>query len=91
VIVPQKLYEKYRTIVRTEPLIRIAGILERHADGGGAINLLAKSINRLTPNTGAAKATVRELRKVDDPTEASGDHFAVAAPAVTNFGRGRGR
>ena len=91
VILPDKLYEKYRTIVRTEPLIRIAGILERHADGGGAINLLAKSINRLTPNTAATTTTVTELRKVEEPIEAGGDDFAVAAPAVTNFGRGRGR
>ena len=44
-IVPEKLYEKQKTIVRTEPLIQIAGR----------------------------------------------DDFATAAPAVTNFGRGRGR
>ena len=60
VIVPRKLYERYRTIVRTEPIIRVDGILERHADGGGAINLLAKSINRLTPRFGDACAHCQE-------------------------------
>ena len=91
VIVPRKLYEKQRAIVRTEPLIIVEGILERHANGGGAINLLAKNITRLTPNIDTPTATVKELRKAEKPAVVSGDDFAVAAPAVMNFGRGRGR
>ena len=91
VIVPEKLYETYRTIVRTEPIIRVDGILERHADGGGAINLLAKSITRLTPNIDAPAATVRDLRPAEQPPTTTAEDFAVAAPAVMNFGRGRGR
>jgi error-prone DNA polymerase len=34
VIVPAKLYEAQPLIVRTEPLILIEGVLERHASGG---------------------------------------------------------
>ena len=47
VIVPRRLYEQHRAIVRTEPIVRVDGILERHADVAGAINLLAKSIRPL--------------------------------------------
>jgi len=91
VIVPRKLYEKHRATVRTEPLIIVEGILERHANGGGAINLLAKNITRLTRLDDTPAAAVKELRKTEKPATVNGDDFAVAAPAVMNFGRGRGR
>ncbi len=91
VIVPRKLYEKQRATVRTEPLIIVEGILERHANGGGAINLLAKNITRLTPNIDAPATTVRDLRPTEQPDVTTAEDFAVAAPAVMNFGRGRGR
>ena len=48
-IVPMRLYKPQRQIVRTEPLIIVEGRLERHANGGGAINLLAKTIGRPRP------------------------------------------
>jgi error-prone DNA polymerase len=91
VIVPPPLYEKHRLIVRTEPLILVEGILERHASGGGAINLLAKNIARLARLDDPAAATVKDLRKPEQPAAAEDHDFAVAAPAVMNFGRGRGR
>ena len=91
VIVPARLYEAQRLLVRTEPLILIEGILERHEKGGGAINLLAKTIHRLTPNIDAPAATVRDLRPTEQPPTTTAEDFAVAAPAVMNFGRGRGR
>jgi error-prone DNA polymerase len=91
VIVPEKLFEANRLIVRTEPLILIDGVLERHENGGGAINLLAKNITRLTPNIDAPAATVSDLRPAEQPPTATAEDFAVAAPAVMNFGRGRGR
>jgi error-prone DNA polymerase len=90
-IVPAKLYETQRLTVRTEPLILVEGILERHEKGGGATNLLAKNITRLTPNTDTPTATVRDLRPIEEPATTAGEDFAVAAPAVMNFGRGRGR
>jgi error-prone DNA polymerase len=91
VIVPVKLFEANRLTVRTEPLILIDGILERHEQGGGAINLLAKKIARLTPNIDTPAATVRDLRPTQEPPTTTAEDFAVAAPAVMNFGRGRGR
>jgi error-prone DNA polymerase len=91
VIVPEKLYEAHRLIVRTEPLILVEGILERHVSGGGAINLLAKKIARLTRLDDPAAATVKDLHQPEQPALAGSDDFAVAAPAVRNFGRGRGR
>jgi error-prone DNA polymerase len=91
VIVPPPLYEKHRLIVRTEPLVLIEGVLERHASGGGAINLLAKNIARLTRLDDPVAATVKDLRKPEAPAIEGSDDFAVAAPAVMNFGRGRGR
>jgi error-prone DNA polymerase len=91
VIVPPPLYEKHRLIVRTEPLILVEGVLERHEKGGGAINLLAKSVGRLTPNIGPPVAAVRELRPAEEPATTAGEDFAVAAPAGVYFGRGRGR
>jgi error-prone DNA polymerase len=91
VIVPAKLYEAQRLTVRTEPLILVEGVLERHAAGGGAINLLAKNITRLTPNLDTPAAAVRELRPVEEAAATAGEDFAVAAPAGVYFGRGRGR
>jgi error-prone DNA polymerase len=91
VIVPPPLYETSRLIVRTEPLILVEGILERHASGGGAINLLAKNVARLTPDLGVPAGTVRELRPAEEPATTAGEDFAVAAPAGVYFGRGRGR
>jgi error-prone DNA polymerase len=91
VIVPPPLYESCRLIVRTEPLILVEGVLERHEKGGGAINLLAKNVGRLTPDTGIPTASVRELRAVEEPATTAGEDFAVAAPAGVYFGRGRGR
>jgi hypothetical protein len=91
VIVPAKLYEAQRLIVRTEPLILVEGVLERHEKGGGAIHLLAKSVGRLTPDLGAPTANVRELWAVEEPATTAGEDFAVASPAGVSFGRGRGR
>ena len=89
VIVPRKLYEQHRTIVRTEPIIRVDGILERHADGGGAINLLAKSIRPIGRLDGAA-AGVTRLPHTDDPAP-PGDNFTAVAPPAMNFAQGRRR
>ena len=39
-IVPPKVYERDRLVVRTEPLVVAEGMLERFASAGGAINVL---------------------------------------------------
>ncbi|HEY6758054.1 MAG TPA: DNA polymerase III subunit alpha [Baekduia sp.] len=46
-IVPPDVYERDRTIVRAEPLVVAEGVLERHANGGGAINVVCKRLVRL--------------------------------------------
>jgi error-prone DNA polymerase len=90
VIVPSKLYDANRAIVRTQPLVVVAGRLERHPDGGGAVNLLAASITALAESPGGQGAAVRNLREPPKPA-AAGDKFAVVAPAVMSFGQGRRR
>jgi error-prone DNA polymerase len=44
VIVPPKVYERDRLIVRTEPLVMVDGTLERFASAGGAVNLLVRGL-----------------------------------------------
>jgi error-prone DNA polymerase len=46
-IVPPKVYERDRTIVRAEPLVVAEGVLERHASAGGAINVVCRRLRRL--------------------------------------------
>jgi error-prone DNA polymerase len=46
-IVPPKIYERHRLTVRTEPLMLVAGKLERFAAAGGAINVLVDQIGSI--------------------------------------------
>jgi error-prone DNA polymerase len=46
-VVPPKVYERDRTVVRAEPLVVAEGVLERHASGGGAINVVCRRMTRL--------------------------------------------
>ncbi len=88
VIVPARLYEANRAIIRTQPLIVVQGRLERHANGGGAINLLAENVATLAKPADTDADQVRDLRQ-RPATRA--DEFAVIAPAAQNFGHGRRR
>jgi error-prone DNA polymerase len=45
-IVPAQIYERHRLTVRTEPLVRIEGRLEKLPAAGGAINVL---VDRIAP------------------------------------------
>jgi error-prone DNA polymerase len=96
VIVPRRLYERRRPVIRTEPLVLVKGRLERHADGGGAINLLARQIDPLR-DTRAPTASVTPLHR---PPAASGsedaaatgtDDFLAVAPPALSFAQGRRR
>ena len=91
VILPSRLYEAHRATVRTQPLVLVEGRLERHANGGGAINLLASSIAALAQPREGADATVRDLRKPSEPPTAPAEDFALVAPPAMNFGQGRRR
>jgi error-prone DNA polymerase len=44
VIIPPRVYERDRLVVRTEPLVVIDGTLERFASAGGAINVLVRGL-----------------------------------------------
>ncbi|MGI8802571.1 MAG: DNA polymerase III subunit alpha [Solirubrobacteraceae bacterium] len=46
-IVPPKIYERHRLIVRTEPLMLVTGKLERFAGAGGAINVLVNGVGAI--------------------------------------------
>ena len=46
-IVPPKVYERSRLIVRTEPLMLAEGKLERLAAAGGAINVLVDQVDSI--------------------------------------------
>jgi error-prone DNA polymerase len=99
VIVPEKLYREQRLIVRTQPLILVTGRFEKHASGGGAVNLLARSIEALSNEQGAAAAVsslpdrkaplARELEQAQRATGTDG--FVSVAPGAANFGQGRRR
>jgi hypothetical protein len=84
-------YERYRTLFRTEPIIRVDGILERHADGGGAINLLAKNIHRLTPRVEDTPAGIAQLHQPEPVPATTENDFAAVAPPAMSFAQGRRR
>ena len=46
-IIPSQVYERYRLIVRTEPLMLVEGKLERFAAAGGAINVLVDRVGSI--------------------------------------------
>jgi error-prone DNA polymerase len=68
VIVPPKVYERDRLVVRTEPLVAVDGTLERFASAGGAINVLVRSIVALdAPELldGRPRAQVKDFSLLD--------------------------
>jgi error-prone DNA polymerase len=46
-VVPPKVYERHRLVVRTEPLMLVEGTLERLAAAGGAINVLVDTVGSI--------------------------------------------
>jgi error-prone DNA polymerase len=90
IIVPKRLYEANRATVRTQPLVIVQGRLERHATGGGAVNLLAEQVAVLSKPGEGRPGTVRHLHKPTAPA-APADDFALVAPPAQNFGHGRRR
>jgi error-prone DNA polymerase len=89
VIVPPSMYATYRQTVRTEPLVVVEGRLERHANGGGAVNLLAQQIGRLTRHDG----DMADVTTIQAPAEqpSAEDDFRPVAPPAMSFAQGRRR
>jgi error-prone DNA polymerase len=99
-VVPPPIYERHRLTVRTEPLMLVEGKLERHAKGGGAINVLVNRVESVTA-PGALVAKVQDFSPLDEQLLAeqkastSGtdevDDFRAVAPPVMSFAAGRRR
>ncbi len=105
-IVPSKLYERQRLIVRTEPLVLAEGKLERHPAAGGAINVL---VDRVTPIAAPDQilAEVKDFSMLDEQVRrgrlqqtaerrtadeaANAEDFRAVAPPVMSFASGRRR
>jgi error-prone DNA polymerase len=101
-IVPPKIYERHRLIVRTEPLMLVEGKLERFAAAGGAINVLVERVGSIdAPDQ--ILAEVKDFSMLDEQvrrgraeqqaaaaaTEA--EDFRAVAPPVMSFASGRRR
>jgi error-prone DNA polymerase len=89
VIFPPQVYARYRTTVRSEPLLTVTGKLERRT---GAVNVLATHVKALL---GAdIEAAVREIKRPkksqDQKVSAEAADIRAVAPVGINFGR-RGR
>jgi error-prone DNA polymerase len=100
VVVSPQVYERHRLEVRTEPLLLIEGRLERHASAGGAINIVARRVERLElPDRLAAEVKdislldLAELARQAEPAPAATgtDDFRAVAPAIQSFAAGRRR
>jgi error-prone DNA polymerase len=99
-IVPPAVYERHRLAVRTEPLLLAEGKLERHAKGGGAINVLVSRVDHVAAPGGLA-AQVQDFSPLDAqvlaeqkaPPDGDGDvdDFRAVAPPVLSFAAGRRR
>jgi error-prone DNA polymerase len=92
-IVPPKIYERHRLLVRTEPLMLVSGKLERFAAAGGAINVLVDQIGPIdAPDQ--ILAEIKDFSMLDEQVRrglaeqrAAGDdgHAAPAASEAEDF------
>jgi len=105
VIIPPPVYERDRLAVRAEPLVLAEGRLERHASGGGAINVVARALRALeAPGPDArvqafpAREDARDAGGAEAPDaaeeegrDAAGGDFRAVAPPAMSFAQGRRR
>jgi error-prone DNA polymerase len=102
-VVPPALYERERLTVRTEPLVLVAGKLERLPAAGGAINVLVDGITSIAAPDRLV-AQVKEFSMLDERERArrdehagerreehAGEDFRAVAPPVMSFASGRRR
>ncbi|WP_354697891.1 DNA polymerase III subunit alpha [Paraconexibacter sp. AEG42_29] len=104
-IVPPDIYERYRLLVRTEPLIVAEGRLERHPAAGGQVNVLVRRLWALEapdrPLAVVKDFSPLDLQELEREQQAEGQQAAAAAggggdfravaPPIMNFGAGRRR
>jgi error-prone DNA polymerase len=100
-IVPPKIYERHRLLVRTEPLLLVEGRLERFAAAGGAINVLVDRIGSIAAPDRLV-AQIKDFSTLDEQVriglaeqqreaETDADDFRAVAPPVMSFAAGRRR
>jgi error-prone DNA polymerase len=100
-IVPPKVYERHRLLVRTEPLLLVDGRLERFAAAGGATNVLVDAVASISAPD-RVLAQVKDFSLLDEQVlagraqqerdrEAEADDFRAVAPPVMSFAAGRRR
>jgi error-prone DNA polymerase len=104
-IIPSQVYERYRLIVRTEPLMLVEGKLERFAAAGGAINVLVDKVGSIAAPD-QVLAEVKDFSMLDEQVrrgraeqQAAEDRqraeeaedFRAVAPPVMSFASGRRR
>jgi error-prone DNA polymerase len=102
-VVPPEVYERDRLIVRAEPLVIAEGLLERHPQAGGGINVLVRRIRALdAPDRPLAQIadlathiTLQDFSMLDDAElarqEQAAAGFRAVAPPVQSFASGRRR
>jgi error-prone DNA polymerase len=99
-VVPPKVYERHRLVVRSEPLLFAEGKLESYTQGGGAVNVLVDKLTAISA-PGAIFAAIQDFSPRDDEILAenaqqsadlldAGD-FRAVAPPVMSFASGRRR
>jgi error-prone DNA polymerase len=95
-IVPSKVYERRRLIVRTEPLMLVEGKLEKFAAAGGAINVLVDRVGSIAAPD-RVLAEVKDFSMLDEAVrrgraeQAQAEDFRAVAPPVMSFAAGRRR
>jgi error-prone DNA polymerase len=103
-IVPEKVYERYRLTVRTEPLMQVEGRLERFAAAGGATNVLVDKIGSIAAPD-RVLAEIKDFSMLDEQVRLGlaaereaearraeeADDFRAVAPPVMSFASGRRR
>ncbi len=90
-IVPSRVYERHRLIVRTEPLLIVEGKLERFAAAGGAINVLVGSIAAPDGGSGSMVEPNPPERLPVEVKDFDAEDFRAVAPAAMSFAAGRRR
>jgi error-prone DNA polymerase len=90
-IVPPKIYERHRLLVRTEPLLMVEGKLERFAAAGGAINVLVDTVGQIAAPD-RILAEIKDFSMLDDQVrlglaaqqaaQQAGERSAVAGPGA---------
>jgi error-prone DNA polymerase len=105
-IIPPKIYERHRLLVRTEPLLLVAGKLERFAAAGGAINVLVDTVSSIAApdrlmaeikdfsmlDEQVRQGLAAQKAAVEDAQDAvRAQEFRAVAPPVMSFASGRRR